>query len=70
MPPENPQRCPDVHASSTARIESNPTDVMIRSPTGIGWTGGFGMNLRLNWPKPAALDGTWQPPEVKLVGAQ
>ncbi len=24
--------------------------------------GSFSMNLRLYWPKPAALDGTWQPP--------
>jgi hypothetical protein len=26
--------------------------------------GGFSMNLRLYWPKPAALDGTWAPPAV------
>ncbi len=27
-------------------------------------SGGFSMNLRLYWPKPAALDGTWKPSEV------
>jgi hypothetical protein len=27
--------------------------------------GGFTMNLRLYWPKPAALDGSWMPPTVK-----
>ena len=27
--------------------------------------GTFTMNLRLYWPKPAALDGTWQPPAVE-----
>lgn len=27
--------------------------------------GPFTMNLRLYWPKPAALDGTWAPPAVK-----
>jgi hypothetical protein len=30
-------------------------------------SGGFSMNLRLYWPKPAALDGTWQPPPVTPV---
>ena len=30
--------------------------------------GAFTMTLRLYWPKPAALDGTWAPPLVKLVG--
>jgi hypothetical protein len=29
--------------------------------------GGFSMNLRLYWPKPEALDGTWKPPAVKEV---
>jgi hypothetical protein len=29
--------------------------------------GGFSMNLRLYWPKPAALHGTWKPPAVKQV---
>lgn len=29
--------------------------------------GGFSMNLRLYWPKPAALDGTWKPPVVERV---
>lgn len=29
--------------------------------------GGFSMNLRLYWPKPAALEGAWKPPEVKEV---
>jgi hypothetical protein len=28
-------------------------------------SGGFSMNLRLYWPKPEALDGTWKPPAVK-----
>lgn len=28
---------------------------------------GFSMNLRLYWPKAAALDGTWQPPPVTPV---
>ena len=27
--------------------------------------GPFTMNLRLYWPKPAALDGTWQPPAIQ-----
>jgi hypothetical protein len=27
-------------------------------------SGPFTMNLRLYWPGPAALDGTWQPPAV------
>ena len=27
-------------------------------------SGAFSMNLRLYWPKPAALDGTWKPPAV------
>ncbi|WP_199186917.1 DUF1254 domain-containing protein [Blastopirellula marina] len=27
-------------------------------------SGGFSMNLRLYWPKPAALDGNWLPPSV------
>ncbi|MCR9294350.1 MAG: DUF1254 domain-containing protein [bacterium] len=27
-------------------------------------SGGFSMNLRLYWPKPEALDGTWKPPAV------
>jgi hypothetical protein len=30
-------------------------------------SGAFSMNLRLYWPKPAALDGTWKPPAVKLA---
>ncbi len=30
--------------------------------------GGFTMNLRLYWPKPQALDGTWKPPAVKGSG--
>lgn len=30
-------------------------------------SGGFSMNLRLYWPKPAALEGTWTPPPVKRV---
>jgi hypothetical protein len=30
-------------------------------------SGGFSMNLRLYWPKPAALDGTWKPPAVKVA---
>lgn len=30
-------------------------------------SGGFSMNLRLYWPKPAALDGAWAPPPVKRV---
>lgn len=29
-------------------------------------SGTFTMNLRLYWPKPAALDGTWNPPALKL----
>jgi hypothetical protein len=29
--------------------------------------GGFSMNLRLYWPKPEALDGTWKAPAVKEV---
>jgi hypothetical protein len=29
--------------------------------------GGFSMNLRLYWPGPAALDGTWAPPAVKRI---
>ena len=29
--------------------------------------GGFSMTMRLYWPKPAALDGTWVPPPVKRV---
>ncbi len=28
-------------------------------------SGGFSMNLRLYWPRPGALDGTWKPPAVK-----
>jgi hypothetical protein len=27
--------------------------------------GAFTMNLRLYWPKPEVLDGTWSPPPVK-----
>ena len=27
-------------------------------------TGRFQIYLRLYWPKPAALDGTWQPPKL------
>lgn len=30
-------------------------------------SGVFSMNLRLYWPKPAALDGTWSPPPVQRV---
>jgi hypothetical protein len=30
--------------------------------------GAFTMTLRLYWPEPAALDGTWAPPLVKRVG--
>jgi hypothetical protein len=30
-------------------------------------SGGFSMNLRLYWPKPEALDGTWKPPAVRRV---
>ena len=30
-------------------------------------SGGFTMNMRLYWPKPAALDGTWAAPPVKRV---
>lgn len=30
-------------------------------------SGGFTMNLRLYWPKPAALDGSWVAPPVKRV---
>ena len=29
--------------------------------------GRFSLALRLYWPEPAALDGTWWPPEVRLV---
>lgn len=29
--------------------------------------GRFSMSLRLHWPKPEALDGTWQPPPVTLA---
>lgn len=29
--------------------------------------GGFSMNLRLYWPKPEALLGSWTPPVVKEV---
>lgn len=28
-------------------------------------SGGFSMNLRLYWPEPSALDGTWKPPAVQ-----
>lgn len=28
-------------------------------------SGGFSMTLRLYWPRPAALDGSWTPPSVK-----
>ena len=27
-------------------------------------SGGFSMNVRLYWPKPEALDGTWKAPAV------
>ena len=30
-------------------------------------SGGFSMNMRLYWPKPEALDGTWKPPAVRRV---
>jgi hypothetical protein len=30
-------------------------------------SGNFTMNLRLYWPKPAALDGTWKPPAIQRV---
>ncbi|MGH9480674.1 MAG: DUF1254 domain-containing protein [Terriglobales bacterium] len=30
-------------------------------------SGGFSMNLRLYWPRPAALDGSWIPPPVRRV---
>lgn len=30
-------------------------------------SGGFSMNMRLYWPKPEALDGTWQPSSVQPV---
>ena len=30
--------------------------------------GGFTLNLRLYWPRPQVLDGTWQPPKVERVG--
>jgi len=34
-------------------------------------SGGFSMNMRLYWPKPEVLDGTWKPPPVKeLVTSQ
>jgi hypothetical protein len=29
--------------------------------------GSFSMNLRLYWPRPEALDGTWTPPAVKRL---
>ena len=29
--------------------------------------GGFSVTLRLYWPRPAALDGAWQPPAVRRV---
>ncbi|KAA0121923.1 DUF1254 domain-containing protein [Methylobacterium sp. P1-11] len=32
-------------------------------------SGPFTMNLRLYWPKPQALDGTWKPPAIKAAGA-
>jgi hypothetical protein len=32
-------------------------------------SGPFTMNLRLYWPKPEVLDGTWTPPPVKRVDA-
>jgi hypothetical protein len=31
-------------------------------------SGGFTLTLRLYWPKPEALDGSWSPPPVKRVG--
>lgn len=31
-------------------------------------SGGFTMNLRLYWPKPEVLDGTWSPPPVERDG--
>jgi len=30
-------------------------------------SGGFSMSLRLYWPKPEALDGTWKPPAVRRI---
>jgi hypothetical protein len=30
-------------------------------------SGGFSMSLRLYWPKPEALDGTWNPPAVNRI---
>jgi len=30
-------------------------------------SGGFSMNLRIYWPKQAALDGTWKPPAVEQI---
>ena len=30
-------------------------------------SGGFSMNLRLYWPKPEALDGTWKPAAVVVA---
>ena len=30
--------------------------------------GPFTMNLRLYWPRPEALDGTWEPPPVRPQG--
>jgi len=30
-------------------------------------SGGFSMNLRLYWPQPVVLDGTWEPPAIKRL---
>lgn len=33
-------------------------------------SGGFSMNMRLYWPKPEALDGSWHPPAVQTSPAK
>jgi hypothetical protein len=31
-------------------------------------SGGFRLNLRIYWPRPSVLSGTWQPPPVQRAG--
>jgi hypothetical protein len=57
---------PDPDGSLTIRVQPDPPDVdhanWLPAPAGP-----FGLALRIYWPEPAALDGSWRPPALVRV---
>jgi hypothetical protein len=59
---------PDPDGSLTIRLQLDPPqlDAVSWLPTPAGR---YGLALRLYWPEPAALDGSWRPPAVLRLSA-